>query len=185
MTVWGRRTGRTYLVDCSADFCVLPASGNDKRKRPQTDPLMAANGSLIKTWGKRKVSLLLGQGRSFIHEFHVRKDGATGHNLLLQLSLGLSTTHHVDAPLTKRPPPDRRFGSIHVDIVGPLPASEGITYLFKIVDRFTHWPEAIPIEDSLAVSCARALICHWVARFGVPDDHTEVWTTRSVWQQRS
>ena len=77
---------------------------------------------------------------------------------------------HVHAPLTKRPPPDRRFGSIHVDIVGHLPASEGITYLFTVVDRFMRWPEAIPIEDSSAESCVRALIRHWIARFGVPDE---------------
>ena len=27
---------------------------------------------------------------------------------------------HVRAPLQKRPPPDRRFGSLHVDLVGPF-----------------------------------------------------------------
>ena len=79
---------------------------------------------------------------------------------------------HVRAPLTKRPPPDRRFGSIHVDIVGPLPVSERKTYLFTMVDRFTLWPEAIPMEDSSTESCARALIRHWIARFGIPDDLT-------------
>jgi hypothetical protein len=32
---------------------------------------------------------------------------------------------HTRAPLVTRPPPNRRFGSIHVDIVGPLPISQG------------------------------------------------------------
>ena len=58
--------------------------------------------------------------------------------------------------------PDKRFDSLHVDIVGPLPASQGFTYLLTIVDRFTRWPEAIPLSD------ISALTYHWVSRYGVP-----------------
>jgi hypothetical protein len=54
--------------------------------------------------------------------------------------------------------------------VGPLPESEGSKYLFTIVDRFSRWPEAIPVPDSTAITCARALLRGWIARFGVPDD---------------
>ena len=79
---------------------------------------------------------------------------------------------HVRAPLTERQPPNRRFGSLHVDIVGPLPTSEGMSYLFTIIDRFTRWPEAIPMSDITALSCVRALVRYWIARFGVPDDLT-------------
>ena len=79
---------------------------------------------------------------------------------------------HVHAPLTERPPPDRRFGSLHVDLVGPLDESEGMKYFFTIVDRFTRWPEAIPLPDSTTKTCVRALIRHWISRFGVPDDIT-------------
>ena len=81
-------------------------------------------------------------------------------------------TTHVRAPLTKRPPPDRRFGSIHVDLVGPLPESEGYRYLFTIVDRYSRWPEAIPVQDMTAETCAKALVRHWISRFGVPADVT-------------
>ena len=79
---------------------------------------------------------------------------------------------HIHTPWSKREPPDRRFGSLHVDLVGPLPVSEGHKYLFTVVDRFSRWPEAIPLEDMTAQSCAKALLRHWVARFGVPDDIT-------------
>ena len=42
---------------------------------------------------------------------------------------------HVKAPLKAFTPPDCRFDSIHVDIVGPLPPSKGYTYLFTCIDR--------------------------------------------------
>lgn len=85
----------------------------------------------------------------------------------------ISKVHrHVRAPLQTPPTPDRRFGSLHVDIVGPLPESEGMRYLFTIVDRYTRWPEAIPMKEIKAEDCAAALVRHWVARFGVPGDIT-------------
>jgi Integrase zinc binding domain len=40
--------------------------------------------------------------------------------------------------------PERRFSHIHVDLVGPLPASEGATYVFTVIDRNTRWFEALP-----------------------------------------
>ena len=77
--------------------------------------------------------------------------------------------HHIQAPLTEQPPPDRHFGSLHVDLVGPLDESEGMKYLFTVIDRFTRWPEAIPLPDSTTETCSRALIRHWIPHFGVPD----------------
>ena len=76
---------------------------------------------------------------------------------------------HTKAPLVDLGLSDRRFGDIHFDLVGPLTPSEGNTYLLIIVDHFTRWPEAIPLPNSEAVPCARALLCTWISRFGVPD----------------
>ena len=67
MTVHDRHSGCTFLVDCGADFSVLPT---DKTSLSQSDPLMAANGSPITTWGK-KVTLLLGHNHTFTQEFYI------------------------------------------------------------------------------------------------------------------
>jgi len=75
---------------------------------------------------------------------------------------------HTRAPLKEFDVPKGRFQHIHVDLVGPLPASTGFTHLFTIIDRFTRWPEAIPVQDTSTATCVRALLQIWVARFGVP-----------------
>ncbi|KAG7309608.1 hypothetical protein JYU34_004079 [Plutella xylostella] len=42
-------------------------------------------------------------------------------------------------------------------------------YLLTVIDRFSRWPEAYPLEDITAETCARTFIAGWVARFGCPE----------------
>ena len=68
--------------------------------------------------------------------------------------------------------------------MGPLPSSQGYTYLLTIVDRFTRWPEAVPLKDISTVTCARALIGNWIAHFGLPTTVTSdrgAQFTSSIW----
>ena len=79
---------------------------------------------------------------------------------------------HTRAPLKKFEPTQKRFDHVHIDIVGLLPESQGNKYLLTVIDRFTRWPEAIPIKDIEARTIARAYVHSWVARFGVPNQMT-------------
>ena len=66
------------------------------------------------------------------------------------------------------PVPSRSFSHVHVDLVGPLPTSEGFTHLFTVINRTTRWAEAIPLQSTLAAAYARALFSGWIASIGVP-----------------
>ena len=79
---------------------------------------------------------------------------------------------HTIIPPEKIEVPRLRFKQIHIDIVGPLPESEGYRYLLTMVDRYTRWPEAIPIRSIESKTVATAFIREWISRYGCPETIT-------------
>ena len=75
---------------------------------------------------------------------------------------------HTVAPVGTFTSPAASFAHVHVDIVGPLLSSQGYRYLMTAVDRFTRWPEAVPLVDITAISTARAFVSGQISRFGIP-----------------
>lgn len=63
---------------------------------------------------------------------------------------------------------DHRFEHIHLNIVGPLPPSQGYKYCLTLKDRVSRWPETIPIVDMSAETVAKEFYSQRISCFGAP-----------------
>ncbi|KAL1509078.1 hypothetical protein ABEB36_003876 [Hypothenemus hampei] len=63
--------------------------------------------------------------------------------------------------------PEHRFDHVHMDLI-ILPNVNNFRYCLTMMDRFSRWPEAIPLKDISADTVATAFYTHWIARFGCP-----------------
>jgi len=57
---------------------------------------------------------------------------------------------------------------MHINLVGPLPVSSGFRYYLTAINRYTRWPEALPLSDITAEAVAKAFVSVEIARFGCP-----------------
>ncbi|CAI2733638.1 unnamed protein product [Schistosoma spindalis] len=79
---------------------------------------------------------------------------------------------HVAAPIGTFATPDARFDHVHIDIIGTLPPSHGYDHILMCIDRFTRWPEAIPITSITAETVAHRFVERWIALYGCPSTVT-------------
>lgn len=53
--------------------------------------------------------------------------------------------------------PDQRFDHVHL--------TKGFRYCRTMIDRFSRWPEVVPLREITADTAFRT---HWISRFGTP-----------------
>ncbi|UYV83524.1 hypothetical protein LAZ67_23001313 [Cordylochernes scorpioides] len=79
---------------------------------------------------------------------------------------------HTKSEIGKYQEVDERFSVVHIDLIGPLPPSNGNIYCLTCIDRYTSWMEVVPLPDMKSETVARAFYENWIARFGAP--HTVI-----------
>lgn len=77
-------------------------------------------------------------------------------------------TRHERTSAGHFPKAQHRFGTVHLDIVGPLPESAGNKYLVTMIDRATRYPVAVPIKAQDLDSVWSTFQDNWIGMFGVP-----------------
>jgi len=78
--------------------------------------------------------------------------------------------HHMYKQLKPNETPERRWGTISMDFVMPLPKSNGYTGILVVMDRLTKMSHFIPIRrDITAIETAETLMKHIFKNHGLPD----------------
>ena len=75
---------------------------------------------------------------------------------------------HVESGIQPYEITTNRFAHIHMDIVGPLPPSDGYKYILTIIDRATRWTEVFPLRTQSADTCLKHVL-QWISRYGLPE----------------
>ena len=55
-----------------------------------------------------------------------------------------------------------------IDLVGPLPETNGYRYVLTAQDEFTRFTKAFPLKNKESATIARVLIDDYISTFGVP-----------------
>lgn len=79
---------------------------------------------------------------------------------------------HTKSPFQKISVPTARFRHVNIDLIGPLPLVKGNKYCLTCIDRYTGWPEVIPLPDMTTEVVAEAFLSGWIARYGAPEQIT-------------
>ena len=64
--------------------------------------------------------------------------------------------------------PSHPFWQVSLDIMGPLPESQGNKYILIISDQISKWYEAVALPNQEAKTVAKAFVEYWIVRFGCP-----------------
>ena len=57
---------------------------------------------------------------------------------------------------------------MNLNLVGPLPPSQGFRYLLTCIDRNTRWFEVAELVNINATTVVSSFVKNWISRYGVP-----------------
>ena len=156
LSIFCFRQRRSFLVDSGADVSVYPASTAQRISSPSSSSLQAANGSSIKTFGKKTLSLCF-PGLRVLHEFllaDIHKpilgtDFFRANDLLIDISrrrIFRSANAAADAVLEVRAKPARLDGRL-CGLRSP-----DVRPARSVDDVFSEFPSvtAAPVYDAAA-----------------------------------
>ena len=117
MSIEDKYSGKFFLIDSGAEKCVFPAAGADLALPRSTD-LVAANGSSIKTFGKRSISISFANGHCVQHKFWLATvskpilgaDFFRQHDLLIDLANQRLLSPSFESFKARQTSPPRMFG---------------------------------------------------------------------------
>ena len=79
-------------------------------------------------------------------------------------------TKHNRAEINAYPPNHEKFSSLHIDLTGPFDENGNYKYLLMMIDRYSRWLEAVPLENIRADTIFNSFLMNWVARYGIPSE---------------
>ena len=77
-------------------------------------------------------------------------------------------TRHMRQQLQNFPPNFERLSTFHIDLVGPLPASDDFKYVLTMRDRGTGYSLATPLRDKTSLSVTEGIRQHLIGTVGIP-----------------
>lgn len=74
----------------------------------------------------------------------------------------LKLTYQVNIPRIpqKIPISDQCFQHVDLDLIGPLPPCQNYRYCLIMIDRFSRWPEAIPLVKTSVETISTTFYTH-------------------------
>lgn len=66
----------------------------------------------------------------------------------------------------------KMFQHVNIDVIMPLPTVDNCRYCFRMIDRFSGWPDAVLLKEICADTIATDFHSNWVARFKSPSTIT-------------
>lgn len=87
----------------------------------------------------------------------------------------LKVHRHTESPSARLPEPRTRFHHVHVDSARSLPPPHDHVHILTCENRFSRWPQFMPVPCPTSEKAADAVLACRVSKFGLP---TKVTTDR-------